>query len=145
MAQGEIVFTMDADLQDDPAEIPRFLSRLNEGFEERGKGLRGYHYRLLSALEESGPTGQAELGRITSIDRSDVVAILNELEGLGLISRTTDPQNRRRNIVTMTAAGAKRLDELELIVSEVQERLMAPLSPAQRTQFRRLIGKIIAG
>lgn len=28
MAQGDYVFTMDADLQDDPAEIPRFLEKL---------------------------------------------------------------------------------------------------------------------
>ncbi|WP_411847044.1 glycosyltransferase [Roseibacillus persicicus] len=28
---GEIVFTLDADLQDDPKEIPRFLEKLNEG------------------------------------------------------------------------------------------------------------------
>ncbi len=32
-AQGEIVFTLDGDLQDDPAEIPRFLARLDEGFD----------------------------------------------------------------------------------------------------------------
>jgi dolichol-phosphate mannosyltransferase len=31
-ATGDVVFTMDADLQDDPAEIPRFLEKLNEGF-----------------------------------------------------------------------------------------------------------------
>ena len=29
-ASGEIVLTMDADLQDDPAEIPRFLTKLDE-------------------------------------------------------------------------------------------------------------------
>jgi len=32
-AKGEIVFTMDADLQDDPAEIPAFLAKLEEGFD----------------------------------------------------------------------------------------------------------------
>ncbi len=30
-AQGEIVITMDSDLQDDPAEIPQFLAKLAEG------------------------------------------------------------------------------------------------------------------
>jgi glycosyltransferase involved in cell wall biosynthesis len=33
VADGEIVITMDADLQDDPAEIPRFLDKLNEGYD----------------------------------------------------------------------------------------------------------------
>lgn len=32
-ARGEVVFTLDADLQDDPKEIPRFLSKLDEGFD----------------------------------------------------------------------------------------------------------------
>ncbi|MBU0551400.1 glycosyltransferase family 2 protein [Myxococcota bacterium] len=32
-ARGRFVFTMDADLQDDPKEIPRFLDKLDEGFD----------------------------------------------------------------------------------------------------------------
>ena len=31
--RGEIVITMDADLQDDPQEIPRFLEKLDDGFD----------------------------------------------------------------------------------------------------------------
>ena len=30
---GEIIITLDADLQDDPAEIPKLISKLNEGFD----------------------------------------------------------------------------------------------------------------
>lgn len=32
-ANGRIMITMDADLQDDPTEIPRFLSKLDEGYD----------------------------------------------------------------------------------------------------------------
>ena len=32
-ALGTVVFTLDGDLQDDPAELPRFLEKLNEGFD----------------------------------------------------------------------------------------------------------------
>ena len=32
-ARGETIITMDADLQDDPREIPRFLAALDEGFD----------------------------------------------------------------------------------------------------------------
>jgi glycosyltransferase involved in cell wall biosynthesis len=32
-ARGRVVFTLDADLQDDPKEIPRFLAKLDEGFD----------------------------------------------------------------------------------------------------------------
>ena len=33
MATGDVVFTMDADLQDDPEEIPNFLAKLAEGYD----------------------------------------------------------------------------------------------------------------
>lgn len=33
LATGELVMTLDADLQDDPAEIPKFIAKLNEGFD----------------------------------------------------------------------------------------------------------------
>src|SRR5215217_4606835 len=32
-ARGDVVVTLDADLQDDPAEIPRLLAKLDEGFD----------------------------------------------------------------------------------------------------------------
>jgi len=32
-ARGNVVFTMDADLQDDPEEIPHFLAKLDEGYD----------------------------------------------------------------------------------------------------------------
>ena len=32
-ARGELIMTLDADLQDDPAEIPNFLAKLAEGYE----------------------------------------------------------------------------------------------------------------
>lgn len=43
LAKGDVVFTMDADLQDDPREIPRFLARLDSGFDVVG-GWRRQRY-----------------------------------------------------------------------------------------------------
>ena len=68
-------------------------------------GSRGYHYRLLAALQEFGPASQARLGRRTVMDRSDVVAAVNELAARGLVERAPDPDDRRRNVITMTPAG----------------------------------------
>ena len=33
LAEGEFLITMDADLQDDPAEIPNLMKKLEEGFD----------------------------------------------------------------------------------------------------------------
>jgi DNA-binding MarR family transcriptional regulator len=115
---------------------------LNEGFAESGGGLRSYHYRLLAALEEGGPASQADLARGTGVDRSDVVSVLGDLEQAGLVERATDPTNRRRNIVSLTPAGKRRLAKLDGVVTEVQERVLAPLSERQRRQLYGLLRRL---
>ena len=132
------------------AEMPTWLiSRayahshrlLTEGF--ASAGVRGYHYRLLAALEEFGPASQAALGRRTAIDRSDVVAALNELADGGLIERSRDPDDARRNVVTITPAGIAQLRTLDEVVAGVQERLLAPLSAADRTRLIALLRRLL--
>ncbi|MFE9247015.1 MarR family winged helix-turn-helix transcriptional regulator [Nocardiopsis sp. NPDC006938] len=115
---------------------------LREGFAEHGGGLRGYHYRLLAALDQWGPASQAELGRDTGIDRSDVTAALSELEALGLVEREVDPAHRRRKIVSMTAAGTERLERLDSVLDGIQESLLAPLTPAQRRQLLPILERL---
>lgn len=106
-------------------------------------GARGYHYRLLAALAESGPASQAELGRRGGLDRSDVVASVNELEEGGFVERTTDPADRRRNIVTMTPAGVRQLRRLDGVLAGIQDDLLAPLSEDERDELARLLGRVL--
>jgi DNA-binding MarR family transcriptional regulator len=116
---------------------------LNAGFEAHGSGLRGYHYRLLAALEEWGPASQADVGRSTGIDRSDVTAALAELESRKLIERTVDPGHKRRNIVTLTPEGVEQLRALDTVVDTIQDELLAPLTATQRRQFITLISRLL--
>jgi MarR family transcriptional regulator, lower aerobic nicotinate degradation pathway regulator len=115
---------------------------LNAGFEAHGGGLRSYHYRLLAALEGWGPVSQAELGRSTGIDRSDVTAALTELESRELVERSVDPDHKRRNIVTITAAGVDRLLELDKVIHGIQDEFLAPLTAAQRSTFLNLMSRL---
>jgi len=115
---------------------------LNDGFADSASGLRSYHYRLLAALEESGPVTQADLGRSTSVDRSDVVNVLAELERRGLVQRTVDPTNRRRNIVRITSAGRKQLRALDKVIDAVQQRVLEPLTETERRQLIKLLRKL---
>ncbi|NKZ03058.1 MarR family winged helix-turn-helix transcriptional regulator [Actinomadura latina] len=105
-------------------------------------GARGYHYRLLAALDEYGQASQAALGRTTGIDRSDVVAALNELAAKGLVERSPDPSDRRRNIITLTADGTRHLQELDEVLAGIQDELLAPLAPAEREQLTALLTRL---
>jgi len=113
-------------------------------FEARGDGLSSYHYRLLATLEDLGSTSQAELGRGTGLDRSDVSTALAELETRGLVARQVDPEHKRRNIVTITKPGSRTLRSLDRVIDEVQERFLAQLKPAERRQFIALLHRLLA-
>jgi MarR family transcriptional regulator, lower aerobic nicotinate degradation pathway regulator len=106
-------------------------------------GSYGYQVRLLAALEEFGPASQAALGRRTGIDRSDVVAALDDLAGRGLVERSPDLTDRRRNIITITPAGTEQLQLLDEVLAGVQDKLLAPLSAAEREQLTRLLDRIL--
>lgn len=120
----------------------RSSALLAEGFRAGGDGLRGYHYRLLAALEQWGPVSQADLGRDTGIDRSDVTAVLGELQSRQLVERSVDPAHRRRNIVTITPQGVDVLNQLDIVLAEVQEAVLEPLTPSQRRQLVSLLRRL---
>jgi DNA-binding MarR family transcriptional regulator len=106
-------------------------------------GARGYHYRLLAALQEFGPASQASLGRRTAMDRSDVVAALNDLASDGYVRRAPDPADRRRNVITITPDGAAHLRRLDGLLDDVQDELLAPLSPGERDQLTGLLSRVL--
>lgn len=104
---------------------------------------RRHHYVLLAALDEGGPASQADLSRRTTIDRSDMVAAVNELANRGLVVRSPDSTDRRRNVVSLTAAGRRHLQKLDRILDQAQDQLLAPLSPADRRELVDLLTRVV--
>ncbi|GAA0222218.1 hypothetical protein GCM10010492_20480 [Saccharothrix mutabilis subsp. mutabilis] len=122
-------------------EVAVHATRLvNEGF--AAVDARRYHYKLLATLEEFGPASQADLGRRGGVDRSDVVATVNELADRGFVERAVDPADRRRNIVTITDAGAAHLRHLDDVLARAQDTLLAPLSAADREDLVRMLSRL---
>jgi DNA-binding MarR family transcriptional regulator len=107
-------------------------------------GARGYHFRLLATLAEFGPASQAVLGRRSSIDRSDVVAALNELEAGGYVERTPDPDDGRRNVITITTAGKRLYRRLTTALGRAENEIFAPLSATDRTRLTTLLTRVLA-
>ncbi|MCA9630560.1 MAG: glycosyltransferase family 2 protein [Myxococcales bacterium] len=68
--RGDVVFTMDADLQDDPKEIPRFLEELDKGFDL----VSGYKKKRNDPITKVLPSRvfNAMVRRVTGITLHDV-------------------------------------------------------------------------
>ncbi|MEV0649553.1 MarR family transcriptional regulator [Phytomonospora sp. NPDC050363] len=106
-------------------------------------GARRYHYSVLSALAEYGAMSQAALGRHCHLDRSDVAGVVAELTGQDLIDREPDPEDRRRNIVTITPVGERFLAELRELLAGAQDELLAPLGGEEREQLTALLERVV--
>jgi DNA-binding MarR family transcriptional regulator len=115
---------------------------VSDGF--TAAGARGYHYRILAALHEFGPSSQAQLGRRCRIDRSDVVAAVNELVEQGFVDRTPDPDHGRRNKVTLTRGGVQQLQRMDGVLDQVQDDLLESLSAEDRQTLTRLLTRVLA-
>jgi DNA-binding MarR family transcriptional regulator len=107
------------------------------------EGARRQHFTVLTSLSEQGAASQAALGRRLWIDRSDLHAILNELERDGLIARVRDEHDRRRNLVTLTRAGKAALKRLDKRIDAAQDALLEPLSASDRRELRRLLQLLV--
>ncbi|WP_372410676.1 MarR family winged helix-turn-helix transcriptional regulator [Streptomyces luteireticuli] len=106
-------------------------------------GLRMPHHAVLSAVADLGPVAQAELGRTTGFDPKDMVGILNDLQAEDLVTRAPDPADRRKNAITLTEEGRRRLGRLTELGDEANEALLAALSPAERRLFLALLARIV--
>jgi MarR family transcriptional regulator, lower aerobic nicotinate degradation pathway regulator len=104
---------------------------------------RKWHYATLAALEEFGPDSQSGLSDRTGIYRSDLVATINELTARGLVVRTPDPADRRRNAITLTDEGRRQLKRLDALIAEAQSEFLAPLSESDRAQLIRILKLIV--
>jgi MarR family transcriptional regulator, lower aerobic nicotinate degradation pathway regulator len=104
---------------------------------------RKWHYATLAALEEFGPDSQSGLSSRTGIYRSDLVATINELTARGFVVRAPDPDDRRRNAITLTDAGRRHLYRLDALIAYAEAEFLAPLSPAERAEFTRILKLLV--
>jgi len=102
------------------------------------------HYAVLAGLAEFGPISQAELSRRLGVDRSDLVAALNELEREEFVLRAPDDRDRRRNVLRITSAGQAELHSLDARVQAAAAALLAPLAPGEREQLVSLLQRVLA-
>lgn len=97
------------------------------------EGLKLMQHAVLAATAEYGPVTQADLGRRLSVDPKDMVGILNHLQEAGLVLRSPDPADRRKNAVTVTPEGEAALARCAALAEAANERLLAPSPRPNRT------------
>ncbi len=108
-----------------------------------GFGITPVQYASLVAIQDNPGIDQRTLVKLVAIDRSTVGGLLRRLEDRGLIRRASPTHNQRIKQLSITAKGQTTLAASGAAVQAAQARILAPLEPAERGEFLRLISKLV--
>ncbi|MEU2233665.1 MarR family winged helix-turn-helix transcriptional regulator [Streptomyces vietnamensis] len=100
-------------------------------------GLKPKHAGLLAALDAGSGASQQELATRLGVAPSLIVALADQLQELGAVERVRDPEDRRRQVLTLTTEGRLLLARCAEAAEEADAELTAGLSDAQRTALTR--------
>ena len=117
--------------------------RANEALEPLGLTVK--HYGLLTLLVHEGSVSQGRLGEVMRIDRTTMVALIDDLERTGLVDRSRNPEDRCAYALSATASGKRVQSKAATLVKQVYDETLSPLSAEERHELRRMLRAIIEG
>jgi DNA-binding MarR family transcriptional regulator len=105
-------------------------------------GLSMWGYSVLVALDRSAIRTQAALAEAIGADKTRIIAILDELQGKGLIERVADPDDRRARLLAITKDGRRVKEATQDAIQRGEERWLGTLSASDRTTFLRILQEL---
>ncbi|HYF59406.1 MAG TPA: MarR family transcriptional regulator [Burkholderiaceae bacterium] len=108
----------------------------------RRHGIGLAEWRALAVLSSRPATTASEIAQRTGLDKMTVSRALGALERGGRIVRRPDPDDGRRALVSLTAAGRRLFEALWKQARGREEHALAGLTEAERTRLARLVDRM---
>ena len=121
----------------------RVHTRANEALEPLGLTVK--QYGLLTLLVHEGSVSQGRLGEVMKIDRTTMVALIDDLERAGHVDRTRNPEDRRAYALGANASGRRVQRRAATLMKQVYAETLSPLSSSERGELQRMLRAIIEG
>jgi DNA-binding MarR family transcriptional regulator len=106
-------------------------------------GINGRELAVLTVLGASEALAQQQAAGRLGVDRTTMVDLVDELERKQLVERRSDPDDRRRNLVHLTATGRRALEQGSRVTREAEQTFLAALDPAEADQFRSMLQRVL--
>jgi len=106
------------------------------------RGLTPRQFAMLMALAQVGESHQRRLSEIVGIDPRNAVAVIDALHQRRLLKRSTNPGDRRRHVIALTAHGRSIVDQLRGAGDVIEHELLAGLSEGEQAQLHALLLKL---
>jgi DNA-binding MarR family transcriptional regulator len=108
-------------------------------------GIDSREFGILLLISANEPGSQQEAAERLSIDRTSMVARLDDLERKGLVARRADAQDRRRNVIELTDAGEDTLRRAVEAADAAEDELLRSLTPADAAKLREALHTVVMG
>lgn len=102
-------------------------------------GINGREAAVLRAIAADRPVAQGEIARAMNVDRTTMVALIDDLQVKGLVHRRQDPDDRRKNVVELTDVGRDTVRQAAEAVERAERTFLGPLSAAEAAQFKKAL------
>lgn len=100
-------------------------------------------YASLVAARDQPGIDATRLSEVIAYDRSTLGSVIERIEEKGWVERRASPGDRRIKQLYLTEAGAALLKAAEPHVRRAQERIVQPLSEADRGELMRLLTELV--
>ena len=100
-------------------------------------------YAALVAIRENSGTDATRLSALIAFDRSTLGNVLERLEARKLVLRYPSAEDKRIKLLKLSAAGNALVKRAEKSVLQAQERILAPLKPADRKKLMELLSQLV--
>jgi len=105
-------------------------------------GLSAAQIFVLHTIREYGDLSVGDLAERTATDPSSVSVVVRKLHDKGLVGKQPSPEDHRRLLVTLTAAGARVAEHSPAPVQQVLMERMARLAPGQLHRLADLLEQV---
>jgi DNA-binding MarR family transcriptional regulator len=109
---------------------------------EIGINLTPTQWAALSKLMETGPCSQNQLGRLTAMDVATIKGVIDRLTARGLTETSSDPEDGRRLLVSLTRAGQQLAEKSAPNALAITRETLAPLDAKERETLMGLLDKL---
>ncbi len=101
---------------------------------------------LIVLNRANGPVRQGLIADEIGVEGPSLVRVIDALERDGLISRVSDPVDRRAKMVALTASGKDKAAEIEIILADIRNELTVDIDPENLATtldvLQQLLGKL---
>jgi DNA-binding MarR family transcriptional regulator len=106
-------------------------------------GISPGEWAALNCLDEQHGLSQREVAELLGVDRTTMVALVDELEARGWVKRQPQPDDRRKNIVGLTKKGRDIRQRGARVIDECERRFLAALSEADAEYLKDALAAVI--